>query len=34
MKKEYIELQVEVLALLEDVVTASNGDEYENDIWQ
>ena len=34
MKKEYIELQVEVLVLSEDIVTASNGDEYENDIWQ
>lgn len=34
MRKEYIELQVEILVVSEDVVTLSNGDEYENDIWQ
>ena len=34
MKREYIELQVDILFLAEDVVTASNGDEYKDDIWQ
>lgn len=34
MRKEYIELQVEILVVSEDVVTLSNGDEHENDIWQ
>lgn len=34
MKREYIELQVDILVLAEDIVTASNGDEYKDDIWQ
>ncbi len=34
MKKQYIELQVEILVLSQDIVTLSNGDGYEDDIWQ
>ena len=34
MKKQYIELQLEILVLSQDIVTGSNGDEYEDDIWQ
>ena len=34
MKKEYMELEVEILVLSQDIVTASNGDEFEDDIWQ
>ena len=34
MRKTYIELQIEVLSLSEDIVRTSSGDEYEDDIWQ
>lgn len=34
MKKQYIELQVEILVLSQDIVTFSNGEGYEDDIWQ
>lgn len=34
MRKEYQELQVQIVFLSEDIVTFSNGDGYEDDIWQ
>ena len=34
MKKQYIELQVQILVLSQDIVTSSIGDKYEDDIWQ
>lgn len=33
MKKEYAEIQIELLFFKEDIVTLSNGDEHEDDIW-
>ena len=34
MMKEYVALQIEIVSILEDIVTFSNGDEHEDDIWE
>lgn len=33
MKKQYIELHVEILLLSQDIVTSSIGDKFADDIW-
>ena len=34
MRKEYMELQMQIFFLSKDIVTLSTGDEYQDDIWQ
>ena len=34
MKKQYVALKIRAVVFSQDIVTSSDGDYYEDDIWQ